>query len=100
MFNGVRLSFYPDFSSEVQKRRACFSEVKKHLQKLQAPYAMGYPARFQVHLFEHATNASAWLNARRPAAKEYCDLFTPYRAITSTKPGVTLYFNPLVLRMC
>lgn len=46
--NGARISFYPDFSSDVQKRRARFSEVKKRLQKLQAPYAMMYPARLRI----------------------------------------------------
>lgn len=33
-FNGAHISFYPDFSSDVQKRRACFTDVKKRLQKL------------------------------------------------------------------
>lgn len=64
-FNGTRVSFYPDFSAAVQKSRSRFSEVKKCLQKLQASYAMLYPAKLhitsrgQTHYFEHTTEASA-----------------------------------------
>lgn len=67
-FNGARISFYPDFSSAVQKRRACLTDVKKRLQKLQTPYAMLYPARLritargQTHFFENAADAAdGWM---------------------------------------
>lgn len=44
-FNGTRISFYLDFSAEVQELWSHFSDVKKRLQKLQASYAMLYPAK-------------------------------------------------------
>lgn len=35
LHNGAKVSFFPDFSAEVQNNRANFSEVKRHLQRLQ-----------------------------------------------------------------
>lgn len=63
----MRLSFNPDFSSDVQKRRASFTEVKRRLQKLQAPYAMLYPSRLRITARGQKKNlenaADAWLDA-------------------------------------
>lgn len=67
-YNGTKISFYPDFSAEVQRRRAKFAEVKKRLQKIQVTYAMLYPAKLRITargqstFFESATEASAWLD--------------------------------------
>ena len=75
-FNGTRVSFYPDFSAAVQKSRARFTEIKKRLQKVQAPYAMLYPARLRVilngqaHFFEHPADASDWLDANEGALRQ------------------------------
>lgn len=82
-YNGTRISFYPDFSAAVQKNRARFSEIKKRLQRVQASYAMLYPAKLRVtlrgraHFFEHPAEAADWLDAnenelhqdRRPEAE-------------------------------
>lgn len=67
-YDGVRISFYLDFSAEVQRNRAKFTEVCKHLQCLQASYAMLYPARRcitsgrQAHVFDSAAAASDWID--------------------------------------
>lgn len=56
-YNGTRVSFYPDYSSEVQRSRVRFNNVKYRLQFLELPYAMLYPeklwitARGQTHFF-------------------------------------------------
>lgn len=63
-FNGARISFYPDFSAEVQRNRSRFSDVKKRLQRLQATYAM------LAHFFENAADASAWLDANENALRQ------------------------------
>lgn len=74
-FNGVRMSFYPDFSAEVQRNRAKFSEVKKRLRALQLPYAMLYPAKLRVtaeghaQFFESAREAAAWLDHNEQALR-------------------------------
>ena len=66
--NGVRVSFYPDFSQEVQRRRAKFTDVKRRLRNLQLPYAMLYPAKLRVvvrgqaQFFESAKEAMTWLD--------------------------------------
>lgn len=67
-YNGVKVSFYPDFLAEVQRRRAKFGDVKRRLQRLQANNAMLYPAKLRVlaggraQFFESAAEASAWLD--------------------------------------
>lgn len=67
-YNGSRVSFYPDFSAEVQRKRLRFTDVKQRLQRLQITYAMLYPAKLrvtvggQVSFFETATEAAAWLD--------------------------------------
>lgn len=66
--DNARISFYPDFSAEVQRRRAKFTEVKKPLRKYAVTYAMLYPAKLRVatndetHFFENPATASAWLD--------------------------------------
>lgn len=68
MLNGSRISFYPDLSAEVQKRRMQFQDVKKRLCALSLSYAMLYPAKLRVvalgatHFFESPKDASSWLD--------------------------------------
>lgn len=40
---------YPDFSPELQKKRARFGEVKRKLQQLKVKYALLYPARLRIN---------------------------------------------------
>lgn len=67
-YNVVRISFYLHFSAEVQRRRAKFQDVKRHLMRLQLPYAMLYSTRLRVtakgqtHLFDSAPDAASWLD--------------------------------------
>lgn len=67
-YNGTKVSFYPDFSAEVQCKRAKFAEVKKRLQRIQVIYAMQYPAKLRITargqstFFESASDAAAWLD--------------------------------------
>lgn len=76
--NGARVSIFPDFSSEVQKRRMRFLDVKKRLRSLGLPYAMMYPAKLRVVVegealfFETVAGAVAWLdsNERRLRPRE------------------------------
>lgn len=59
-FNGARISFYPDYSAEIQKRRARFSDVKKRLQRLRSTYAMLFPV----------PEASSWLDANEDILRQ------------------------------
>lgn len=76
--NGARVSIFPDFSSEIQKRRMRFTDVKRRLRALELPYAMLYPAKLRVvvdgeaKFFETAAGAAAWLdsNERRLRVRE------------------------------
>lgn len=47
LFNGTRISLYPDFSLELQWGRAEFTGIKRTLQKLKLSYALLYPARLR-----------------------------------------------------
>lgn len=49
MYNGNRVSMYPDFSPELQKKRARFGEAKCKLQQLKVKYALLYPARLRIN---------------------------------------------------
>lgn len=75
MLNGCRVSFYPDFSAEVQKRRMQFMDVKKRLRALSLPYAMLYPAKLRVaaldttQFFESPKDASLWLDSHEAQLK-------------------------------
>lgn len=64
-----RISIFPDFSAEVQRRRMQFIAVKKRLRDLQIAYAMLYPARLRVtalgraHFFDTPALAMDWLDS-------------------------------------
>lgn len=63
-----KIPLFPDFSAEVQKQRAHFTNVKKHLRAFNVQYSMLYPARMrvvardQVHFFEKPQLVSQWLD--------------------------------------
>lgn len=73
--NGSRISFYPDFSTEVQKRRMLFQDIKRRLRALQVPYAMLYPAKLRVvalgstRFFESPKDAVSWLDCHESQLK-------------------------------
>lgn len=46
-YNGSRVHIFPDFSPDVNKRRAAFSESKQMLHKAKIKFAMYYPATLQ-----------------------------------------------------
>lgn len=48
LYNGTRVSIYPDFSPDLQKRRARFGEIKCKLHQMKVIYALLYPARLWV----------------------------------------------------
>lgn len=48
IYNGARISLYPDFSPELQRQRAKFIECKRSLQQRRLSYALLYPARLRV----------------------------------------------------
>lgn len=82
--NGARVSIFPDFSSEVQKRRMRFLDVKKRLRSLGLPYAMMYPAKLRVVVegealfFETVAGAVAWLDANERRLRPRGDRHLPH----------------------
>lgn len=64
------VSVFPDFSSEVQRERFQFQDVKLGLRVLHLMYAMLFPARLRVEeddrvqFFETPAAAEAWLDWR------------------------------------
>lgn len=66
--DNVRISFYPDFSAELQRKWAKFTEVKKRLRCFDVTNAMLYPAKLRVaandetHFFNNPAVASHWLD--------------------------------------
>lgn len=70
-YNGAKISIYPDFSLDLQKRRAEFLGVKRSLQKFDITYALLYPARLRINalggsqFFDMPADALAWLEDKR-----------------------------------
>lgn len=66
--NGHRVSLYPDFSGEIQKKRMQFVDIKKRLRNIGVPYSMQYPAKLRIaamnttHFFESPKAALVWLD--------------------------------------
>lgn len=73
LYENTKLSFYPDFTAEVQKQRRQFSQVRTRLRDLGLKYAMLYPTKLRVqdqdrtHFFTTPEGAADWLD-RRPQA--------------------------------
>lgn len=67
LYNGIRISLYPDYSPDLQKRRAGFMDVKRALRSHKISYALLYPVRLRVealgtvHFFDAADRATVWL---------------------------------------
>lgn len=67
LYNGARISLYPDFSPELQRQRAKFVECKRSLQRHGLRYALLYPARLrviangEVKFFNDPAEVSSWL---------------------------------------
>lgn len=65
-----QIAVFPDFSSEVQRKRAQYQEVKRRLRTLHLKYAMLFPARLRVEedgkvqFFDDPAAATAWLDRR------------------------------------
>lgn len=68
-FGDTHIAVYPNFSTEVQKKRAQFSEAKRQLRNRHLAYAMLFPARLRVvrdgkaHFFEDPSAVISWLES-------------------------------------
>lgn len=66
----AQISVYPDFSVEVQRKRALFTSAKKRLRELHYKYAMLYPAKLKIIadnktlFFTAAQEVMDWLDNR------------------------------------
>lgn len=71
-YENARLSFYPDFTADVQKKRRQFTSVRSRLRELGLKYAMLYPTKLRVQVRDRAwffntpEEASEWLDRRPP----------------------------------
>lgn len=72
-FGEAHIAVFPDFSAEVQKKRAQFSEAKRQLRNHHLTYAMLFPARLRVirdgkaYFFEDPSAVIPWLEHRAAA---------------------------------
>lgn len=48
IYNGARISLYSDYSPDLQKRRAGFTDIKCSLRTYKIPYTLLYPARLRI----------------------------------------------------
>uniref|UniRef100_A0A803K8T1 L1 transposable element RRM domain-containing protein n=1 Tax=Xenopus tropicalis TaxID=8364 RepID=A0A803K8T1_XENTR len=70
IYENQRISIYPDFSTEVRKQRAKYTEAKRQLKMKQIPYAMLFPARLRItvsgraHFFTSPEEVIRWLEER------------------------------------
>lgn len=66
----ANISLFPDFSAELQKKRATFTVVKRKLREKSLQYSMAYPARLRVieggktHFFTDPREAEEWVSRR------------------------------------
>lgn len=69
-YKNGEIKVFPDFSAEVQKKRAHFAEAKRQLRIRHYSYAMLFPARLRVvgedraHFFDTPEAVFAWLEDR------------------------------------
>lgn len=54
------MSLYPNFSPEVQHKRAELMDVKQQLQRLGLPYAMLYPTCLRVTAWDQRAYFYRW----------------------------------------
>lgn len=70
-----KISLFSDFSAELQKQQAKFTDFKKRLRAFNLQYAMLYSARLRVvalgeiHFFDHPASAAQWLDREDRALK-------------------------------
>lgn len=75
-FENTRLSFYPDFTADVQKKRRQFTQIRSRLRDLGLKYAMIYPTKLRVQdqdrawFFNTPEEASDWLDRRPRVANQ------------------------------
>lgn len=68
--DNVKVAIFPDFSTEVQKRRQNFTEAKRRLRIKNLKYSMLFPARLRVEddgravFFDTPEDTIAWLERR------------------------------------
>lgn len=68
--NGQRVSLFPNFTGETQKKRMLFQDIKMRLHTIYVPYSMQYPVKLSVvalnstNFFETPKEALTWLNHR------------------------------------
>lgn len=64
----IKVAIFPDFSSEVQRRRQSFMEAKCRLQNKHFKYSMLFPARLKIEhdghalFFEDLEEVISWLD--------------------------------------
>ena len=74
--DNTKVSLFPDFSAELQKKRSKFLDVKRRLRDLDLKYAMLYPARLRVEVFgavqffDSPATAAHWLDREEQSIKE------------------------------
>lgn len=75
LHDNAQISVYPDFSVEVQKKRALFLTAKKRLRELNLKYAMLYPAKMKItvdgrsYFFSSPQEVFDWLESRPRATR-------------------------------
>ena len=69
-FNGQRITAYPDFTAEVQRKRSSYAAIKASLRDAGLRYALLFPAKLRVvdgekvRFFHSAADAGQWLDER------------------------------------
>lgn len=75
-FKNTEIKVFPDFSADVQKKRALFAEAKRQLRLRHYTYAMLFPARLRVvgedraHFFDTPDAVFAWLEDKAAPERE------------------------------
>lgn len=70
-FNGTKISLYSELSTELQRHKAEFIQIKRTLQKFKLPYAFLYPARLRVTalggtlIFDSPASMETWLEENK-----------------------------------
>lgn len=74
--DNTKVSLFPDFSADLQKHRAKFTDVKRRLRDLDLKYAMLYPAHLwvesmgSVQFFDKSSIAAQWLDRNEHSLRE------------------------------
>ena len=76
-YEGHTISAYPDFTTEVQRKRSSYAAVKVSLRKAGLKYALNFPARLRVvegddvHFFSNIGGSLAVVAAERSRRSKY-----------------------------